>query len=72
MNKLIGLAILGVSTAALAQSGAPPFEEVDSNGDGLISQEEASAVEGLDMATADTNQDGSLDRAEYEAATAEE
>jgi len=71
MNKLIGLAVLGFSAAALAQ-GAPSFEEVDSNGDGLISAEEAAAIEGLDMATADANQDGALDRVEYEAATTQE
>jgi hypothetical protein len=71
MNKLIGIAVLGFSAAALAQS-AVPFEDVDANGDGVISQEEAAAIEGLDMATADTNQDGVLDRAEYEAATAQE
>jgi hypothetical protein len=63
----ITLLALGFAGAALAQD-APSFEEVDQNADGMISQEEAAAVEGLDLATADTNQDGSLDRTEYEAA----
>lgn len=72
MNKRfsISMLILGFSAAAVAQ-GLPAFEEVDANGDGQISEEEASAVEGLDFATADTNQDGSIDRAEYSEAMAE-
>jgi hypothetical protein len=72
MKKLsIALLALGFTGAAMAQE-APSFEEVDANSDGMISQEEAAAVEGLDLATADTNQDGSLDRAEYQAATSGE
>ena len=69
MKKIsVMLVDLGFSGAALAQ-GAPSFEEVDANQDGMISQEEAAAVVGLDFATADTNQDGQLDRSEYEAAS---
>ena len=69
MKKLsIALLALGFTGAAMAQE-APSFEEADANADGMISQEEAAAVEGLDFATADSNQDGSLDRSEYEAAT---
>lgn len=60
----ISALIFGFSGAALAQ-GLPSFEEVDANADGMISQEEAAAVEGLDFATADSNQDGTIDRAEY-------
>lgn len=67
---LTGLLILGFSGAAIAQ-GLPSFDEVDANGDGMISEEEAGAVEGLDFATADTNQDGSIDRAEYAEVSAE-
>jgi Ca2+-binding EF-hand superfamily protein len=59
------LAALGFSMAALAQE-LPAFEEVDQNADGMISEAEASAVEGLEFATADTNQDGALSREEYE------
>lgn len=70
MTKYSLLALIGVTGAAMAQ-GLPAFEEVDANADGQISQEEAAAIEGLDMAAADTNQDGVLSRAEYEAAAAE-
>lgn len=68
MNKLLPISIVafGFSTAAFAQD-LPSFEEVDTNRDGMISAEEAAAVEALDFATADTNQDGVIDRAEYAA-----
>lgn len=66
-TSLTALMAVGFAASALAQ-GLPAFEEVDANGDGTISADEASAIEGLDLATADTNQDGVLDRAEYEAA----
>lgn len=67
---LIGLMALGFSAGALAQ-GMPEFEEVDQNDDGMISEEEAAEVEGLDFATADTNQDGYIDRVEYATAGSE-
>lgn len=72
MNKYVGLIAFGFSAAALAQGSMPTFEEVDANGDGLISQEEAQAIEGLDFATADANQDGSLSRDEYSAVEGQE
>lgn len=56
--------------AGAALAAAPAFSEVDTDGNGAISAEEAAAVEGLDVAAADTNGDGSLDQAEYEAAAA--
>lgn len=65
------LLVLGFAGVALAQEGLPAFEEVDQNSDGLISQEEAAAVEGLDFVTADMNQDGAIDRSEYEALSTE-
>jgi hypothetical protein len=68
MKKLATLFALGFSAAALAQGGAPAFEEVDANADGQISREEASVIEGLDFDGMDTNQDGSLSREEYTAA----
>ena len=71
MNKYVGLIAIGFSAAAFAQ-GMPAFEEVDANGDGLISQEEAAAIEGLDFATADANQDGALSRDEYSALEGQE
>lgn len=61
---------LGFSCFAFAQS-LPPFEEVDQNSDGAISRSEAAAIEGLDFAAADTDQNGLLDRAEYSAAAEE-
>jgi len=64
------LVVAGFSSAALAQS-LPTFEEVDANSDGQISQEEAAAIEGLDIATADTDQDGVLSMEEYNAVRAE-
>ncbi len=69
-KSLVSLLILGFAGGAVAQS-LPAFEEVDTNGDGVISEEEAQAVEGLDFATADANQDGQLDRAEWAEAQAE-
>jgi hypothetical protein len=68
--SLQALLILGFAGSALAQ-GLPSFEEVDTNSDGQISQEEAAAIEGLDFATADANQDGTLSMEEYHAAQAE-
>lgn len=62
---------IGFAGAAAAQ-GLPAFEEVDANSDGVISQAEAAAVEGLDFATADTNQDGMIDREEYSRLSNEE
>ncbi len=69
-KSLISLMLLGFAGSAIAQ-GLPAFEEVDENGDGVISEEEASAVEGLDFATADANQDGQIDQAEWEEAGSE-
>jgi hypothetical protein len=65
------IATVGLSAAALAQE-LPAFEEVDTNRDGVISLSEASIVEGLDLASADANQDGVLDRAEYDQLSGQE
>ena len=69
-NALRTLVLIGFSSAALAQA-MPTFEEVDTNSDGQISQEEAAAIEGLDFAAADTDQNGSLSPEEYSAAESE-
>jgi hypothetical protein len=69
-NALRTLVLIGFTGAAMAQA-MPTFEEVDANSDGQISQEEAAAIEGLDFATADTDQNGSLSMEEYNAAQAE-
>lgn len=56
--------------AALPVFAAAPltFEEVDTDGDGLISADEAASVEGLDFDTADADADGTLSVDEYEIA----
>jgi Ca2+-binding EF-hand superfamily protein len=59
-------AIIGIADASFASS--PMFEELDKDHDGKLSKTEAASVKDLDFAKADTNEDGSLDRAEYEAA----
>lgn len=68
--SLPALLVCGFAGTALAQ-GLPSFEEVDTNNDGQISQEEAAAIEGLDFATADADQNGSLSIEEYNAAQSE-
>ncbi len=56
--------------AALPVFAAAPltFEEVDTDGDGLISADEAASVEGLDFDAADTDADGTLSVDEYDIA----
>lgn len=70
MSKLLPilLAGFGFSAVALGQGqDLPSFEEVDANRDGVITAEEAAAIEGLDFRVADVNQDGVIDRVEYRA-----
>lgn len=65
------LAILPILLlTALPAFAATPltFEEVDTDGDGLISADEAAAVEGLDFDAADTDKDGTLSIDEYDIA----
>ena len=54
--------------AGTAAATSPSFEELDKNADGLLSEEEAAALRGLDFAKADLDKSGWLDRSEYEAA----
>lgn len=56
--------------AALPAFAAAPltFEEVDTDGDGLISADEAANVEGLDFNVADGDNDGTLTVDEYDIA----
>lgn len=63
MKKYMPLLALGF--AGMVFAAAPAFEEVDANADGQITEEEASAVEGLDFATCDADQDGALSADEY-------
>lgn len=67
-SALITLGIV-FGMAGLAFAAGPAFEEVDTNGDGMITPSEAASVEGLDFQKADQNDDGALSRSEYEAAT---
>lgn len=77
------LASLLAAGAALAQQAAPQapaadmkaaiddrFRQLDANGDGVISQEEAAKMKGLTerFQSADKNKDGKLDRDEFGAA----
>ena len=48
------------------------FEELDTDGDGLISADEAASVEGLDFDAADADADGTLSVDEYDIAVEEE
>jgi hypothetical protein len=65
--RYLVLVVVGLSGMVAAQNSMPSFEEVDANGDGRITQQEAQSIEGLDFAAADANQDGYLSRAEYAA-----
>ncbi len=67
MRALILSALLLVALPAFA--AAPlTFEEVDTDGDGLISADEAASVEGLDFNAADGDNDGTLSVDEYDIA----
>jgi hypothetical protein len=68
-KTVAALALITFSGAALAV--APAFTEADADNNGTISFQEATVVEGLDFQAADTNGDGALDQAEYDAATSE-
>ena len=68
MHKVlpIGLAVLFAAATAYAAT-IPAFGDVDTDGDGAISQQEAASVELVNQQfnTADINNDGSLDAVEY-------
>lgn len=63
----VALAAAGFITAAVA--GEDMFTKLDSNADGVISSEEATANEALykGWESADANQDGQVDAAEFSA-----
>jgi hypothetical protein len=46
------------------------FERADKNADGRVNREEANDIDGFDFSRADTNNDASLSRSEYQAAMA--
>lgn len=66
-RTLTALMALGM-ISGVALAAPPAFQDVDRNKDGAITADEAAAVEGLDMASADTNGDGMLSQQEYDAA----
>ena len=71
MDRLPPAFILSLA-CTLVQAGqeeVPSFEAIDSNGDGVISVEEAAAVNGFDFEDADADGDGVVSREEYEAYT---
>ncbi len=69
VNLLMATAVFMLSNAAFAagKTTIPTFEYLDADQNGFITSEEAASCETLitDFTTADTNQDGKLDQAEY-------
>lgn len=70
MTKKILVPVFLVAFASAPVSAAS-FDEVDTDKNGVLSEEEAKAA-GVDLATADQNQDGQVDKTEFEAATGEQ
>lgn len=66
IKTLCAIALTAVSATAFAVE-LPEFKVVDSNADGVISQEEAKGAEELEaiFMAADVNKDGQLDELEY-------
>lgn len=73
MKKLLAIPFIFAffSGAAIAQGSMPSFEEVDADGDSNVSQQELqdANVQGVDVTTADQDQDGVLSKEEYEQAS---
>ena len=68
MGKQAALAVLLAVFAGASMAALPTFEEVDVNGDGKITMQEASSYEGLMVSfdKADEDRDGQLSKAEYQ------
>ena len=69
------LAVLGVAAGAVAQPGNDrtnqvSFAQADKNGDGKVNREEGNAINGFDFSRADTDNDRSLTRQEFDTAMA--
>lgn len=67
MRTLLLSVLLLVALPTLAMV-PPTFEELDIDGDGLISADEAASVDGLDFNAADADADGTLSADEYDIA----
>ncbi|MCG7899225.1 MAG: hypothetical protein JAY99_02380 [Candidatus Thiodiazotropha lotti] len=67
--KLAALALVTAGFVTAAVAGEDAFTALDTNADGSISSEEATANEALykGWEAADANQDGSVDAAEFSA-----
>ena len=72
MNRktvITALSILAGSAFGVAQAAnIPSFDELDADGDGYLTQQEASASEEVvsQFGSVDANRDGQLDQSEYE------
>jgi EF hand domain-containing protein len=79
-TALATLAALGLGATATAQQARTPpgndrtnivtFAEADKDGDGRVNREEGNAIHGFDFSRADTNDDKSLTKQEFDAAMA--
>jgi hypothetical protein len=64
----IGIAVTFNAAPPLSPAQERQFQDMDANGDGFVSRNEASADSRVErrFALADRNQDGKLDRAEFQ------
>ena len=69
MKKVIPIVALSFAGMALAQQ-APPFDEVDTNSDGEISESEFTVVDRSKFEKCDTDEDEYLSPKEFTACTA--
>ncbi len=68
-KRVLTLAAIGLFFSAAAMAGGLSFTELDANGDGTISKDEAASSATLAplFADADRNADGKLDKDEFAA-----